>query len=198
MAKKDITVQTRRIDAYLATLENPLHRKIIENYRRHAILEITSNKDDIFAPEMAVEHPVYDVYVGGACITLEGREAVLGLYGGVQDVGSSVIVVEDEKLAVADWGFASEAMYFQYYLGSQAPAGLPAEPDKFYIQRRRLAGIWPYDERGRMIGEHLYDFPADDDWYEISSEDFITLDEAREKLYPLLNTVTALDLSSSS
>jgi len=76
----------------------------------------------------------------------------------------TVMVLEDEQIAVAD---------------------------RFYIRRTPIAMVWPYDERGRMIGEHTYS--GDAQIIEIAERDFITLDEAREKLWPQLRPLSGLD-----
>ncbi|WP_059014070.1 hypothetical protein [Mycobacterium sp. M26] len=195
MAKLDITTQTRNIEAFLATLDNPLHRRIIENYRRHAIMEITGNKLEIFSPEMSVDEPEYLINVGGTSMTLTGREQVLGFYSMLEDQDATVMVVEDEKLAVADWGFASEAIFNHYRRGDQIPEEFGADPDKLYILRQHIAMIWPYDSSGRMIGEHVYEHAAGNELVEVDESEFITLAEAREKLLPLLRPLPALELA---
>ncbi|OKH73787.1 hypothetical protein EB72_17955 [Mycobacterium sp. SWH-M1] len=195
MTKLDITTQVRGIDAFLATLDNPLHRLIIENYRRHAIFEITGYKEQIFTPDMTVEHPVYYLNSGGFSVTLNGIDEVTGFYSSLEERQSTVMVVEDEKLAVADWGFASEAVFNSYMPGTQVAPELDADPDKLYIHRQVLAMIWPYDERGRMIGEHVFEHRDGAELIEISPGDYITLEEAREKLLPLQRPLPVLDAS---
>lgn len=197
MPKLDITTQIRGIDAFLETLDRPRHRHIIENYRRHAIFEVTGHKEEIFTPEMTVEHPVYRINVGGVSVTLDGLEQVLGFYTALQDQQANVMVVEDEKLAVADWGFASEAIFNSYMPGTSVPEGLGADPDKLYIYRQHIAMMWPYDERGRMMGEHVYEHADAAELIEVSADEFITLDEAREKLLPLQRPLPALDLTAA-
>jgi hypothetical protein len=66
MTKLDITTQTRAIDRFLEGVGKPLHRKIISNYRRHAIFEICGYKEKIFTPDMTVENPKYflNVFAG--------------------------------------------------------------------------------------------------------------------------------------
>ncbi|MFI9388485.1 hypothetical protein [Kutzneria sp. NPDC052558] len=197
MTKLDITSQFRGIDAFLATLDKPLHRRIIENYRRHAIFEITGHKDKIFTPEMTVEHPVYLFNGPVACLRLEGTEEILGYYSSLQQRQATVMVIADEKLAVADWGFASEAVFHSYMPGSCVPAWMTADPDKLYIYRQATAMVWPYDDRGRLIGEHVYRHSDGAELIEIGPDDFITLDEAREKLLPLQRELPPLDLLSA-
>ena len=196
MTKLDITSQTKSLDAFIETLDNPLHRKIISNYRRHAIFEITGNKSKIFTSDMTVEHPVYYLNSGGQSITLDGRDQVLGFYSSLEDSEATVMVVEDEKLAVSDWGFSSEAWFNSYTPGHLVDASYNADPDKLYIIRRYLAMIWPYDEQGRMKGEHVYEHADLASIVEIPEDEFITLAEAREKLLPLQKDLPKLDLQA--
>lgn len=183
MAKLDVRMLTRAADDLLKTLENPLHRQIIENYRRHSLLEVTGQWELIFAPDMTVEHPVYYLDVDGDSVTLDGYEQVSGFYKQLTASDATVIVLQDEQLAVADWGFASEAIFNTYIDGHALPGGVDG---KFYVVRRRVAMHWPYDRRGRLIGEHVYEHAAQTETVEIPESEFITFDEARKKLIPLI------------
>lgn len=198
MAKLDITTQFRGIDRFLETLDNPLHRRIIENYRRHAIFEITGSKEEIFTPEMTVEHPVYIFNGPVAVLRLEGTERILEYYASLQQREATVMVIQDEKLAVADWGFASEAVFNSYMPGSCVPTWMTADPEKLYIHRQATAMIWPYDERGRLIGEHVYRHSDGAELIEVDADEYITLEEARSKLLPLQRPLAPLDLASTS
>ncbi|PQP12168.1 hypothetical protein [Rhodococcus opacus] len=199
MTKLEPTILTRAADELLLKTDNPLHRQILENYRRHAILEVTGNWEEIFAPDMTVEHPVYYMNMRGKSFTLDGFDEVSAFYDGLADTDRTVMILEDEQLAVADWGFASEAVFNIYISGSTAAAqfargegGFDADPEKFYISRERHCMHWPYDERGRMIGEHVYVHDAATNVIEIPEAEFVTLEEARAKLLPLLRPLPKL------
>ena len=61
--------------------ENPRHRYLLEAYDRHRNLEHAGRFEEIFTPEMTVEHPVYRFnMVGQPPMTLEGREQVEPVY----------------------------------------------------------------------------------------------------------------------
>lgn len=188
MAKLDVTLLTRAADEALEVIENPLHRQILENYRRHAILETTANWREIFTPEMTVEHPIYRIHTAAETQIADGRDAVMAVYAGIEQAGTTVMVLEDEQIAVADWGFASESIFNIYVPGRSVPGG---DPEKFYISRTSLAMVWPYDNRGRMIGEHTYSAPGTSELREVPEEEFITLEEAREELLPRLRPLPA-------
>jgi hypothetical protein len=47
------------VDRTIDRLMNPRSKAILENYRRHANLEVCGLYEQILTPEMTVEHPVY-------------------------------------------------------------------------------------------------------------------------------------------
>jgi hypothetical protein len=64
-----------------------------------------------------------------------------------------------DRLAVADWGIADELTFHQLAPGSALrPLGYDVDDARaLYHVSSRQAFIWPYDERGRLAGEHLYE-----------------------------------------
>ena len=52
------------VEELLQRTENPLHRAILENFRRHVHLEGSGQFDKITAPDMTVDNPVYRVSWG--------------------------------------------------------------------------------------------------------------------------------------
>jgi len=189
MTKKDPATTISAADRLLEVTTDPLHRQILENYRRHAILEVTGEWEGIFDEDSAVEHPVYRFNITGyEGVVADGADAVKGIYQMLRKTSTCVILVEDEKLNVCDWGFASESFFNTYQRGTDLiKLGLAAEkPDGYYILRQRFAMIWPYDERGRMAGEHVYEDKSFREIIEIAVEDYVTPDDARARLLPLL------------
>ncbi len=53
------------VDDLIDTLENPRHRKILINYRRHGLLEVSGRYEELLAPNMTVPHPHYRLFEGG-------------------------------------------------------------------------------------------------------------------------------------
>jgi hypothetical protein len=74
----DVTYLPLRIEELLGRTADPLHRAILKNYLRHALLEISGYWDRILVPELTVDEPVYRVAEGGAVHVLTGRVAVEG------------------------------------------------------------------------------------------------------------------------
>ncbi|MEV2236086.1 hypothetical protein AB0H69_47115 [Streptomyces phaeochromogenes] len=189
MSKKDIAVTISAADRMLELTKNPLHRQILENYRRHAILEVCGQWEGIFEPEMTVEHPVYYYNVTGfAGYKAEGMEEVQAIYRSLAETQTGVQVVEDERLMVSDWGFASDAIFNTYYRGfNLIDVGVRVEdPDGYFIMRQKYVMLWPYDERGRMIGEQVYENKAFYELIQIPEGDFLTVEDAQARLLPML------------
>ena len=57
--KLDITKTNIAVQRALEVTENPRHRYLLQAYDRHRNLEHAGRFEEIFAPEMTVEHPVY-------------------------------------------------------------------------------------------------------------------------------------------
>ena len=187
MPKLDLTLLTRAADRLLETTENPRYRQILENYRRHALLEVSGRWEEILDPVTTVEHPVYLINDGGKSVVLDRREQVR-FYRTMSETGALVIVTEDEQIAVADWGFASESVVNHQLPGRVlAKTGVEVDDvDSWYVLRRRMAMIWPYDFQGRMMGEHVYEHAASREVIRLAAEDVITSEEAQETLAPLI------------
>ena len=149
---------------------------------------------EIFDPEMTVEHPVYRITEGGRSLLLDGREEVQEFYRGMTEAGASVMILEDEQIAVADWGFASESIFNHYASGEFLIASGEDvdDPDASYLLRHRLAMIWHYDKRARMIGEHVYEDATSREIRKLAPEDVVTPEEAREALAPLIRPLPNL------
>jgi hypothetical protein len=185
--RRDVRELVKAADALLGRTTDRRHRRILENYRRHSLLEVTGRWQEIFEPDMTVEHPVYYVNSEGQSTTLDGYEQVAAFYKSMSDVDANVMVLEDEELAVADWGFASESTFNIYLRGGSVRNGDPA---KFYVQRRLISMHWRYDDRERLIGEHVYEHVALAELVEIPADEFITQAEAERILTPLIRPVS--------
>jgi len=196
MPKKDIAVTISAAERLLETTTNQLHLQILENYRRHAILEVCGEWEEIFTPEMTVEHPVYYFNVTGfAGHKADGPDEVHAIYRMLAETGAGVQVVEDERLMVSDWGFASEAVFNSYYRGHTLnEVGVTVDdPDGFFIMRQKYVMLWPYDECGRMIGEQVYENKAFYELIQITEDDFLTIEDARARLLPMLRPLPVFE-----
>jgi hypothetical protein len=152
-AIQDCMIPTARL---LDRTTDPLHRAILLNFWRHVHLEGAGEFEAIVAPDMMVDHPVYRVTWGAEPVVIEGKDGVRGFYN---SVGEAVLWHSDDRLSVADWGICDELTFHQMAAGSDLRAlGYDVDdPDGLYHVSSRQAFIWPYDERARLAGEHLYE-----------------------------------------
>jgi hypothetical protein len=158
---------------------SPLQRAILLNWWRHVHLEGAGQFDEIVAPDMMVDHPVYRVTWGANPTVIEGKEGVLGFYN---SVGDAVLWHSDDRIAVGDWGVADEITFHQLARGADLEAiGYDVEKDDaLYHVSSRQAFIWPYDERARLAGEHLYEDKTSLQIEEVDPSEAITPARVRE------------------
>jgi hypothetical protein len=102
MAKFDITRTNDAVTRLLEVTENPRHRFMLMTYYRHRYLEIAGRYEEIFAPDMMVENPVYHFHALGLTARLEGQDHVKALYTQWAKTGECVFYVYDEQLAIGD------------------------------------------------------------------------------------------------
>jgi hypothetical protein len=157
----------------------PLHRAMLLNWWRHVHLEGSGQFDKIIAPDMMVDNPVYRVTWGAAPAVIEGKQGVLGFYN---SVGDSVLWNSDDWMAVADWGIADELTFHQLAKGSDLRVvgyDVPSDEKIYHVSSRQVF-LWPYDERGRLAGEHLYEDSTSLQIEEVDPSEAITPARVRE------------------
>ena len=161
------------VEELLQRTENPLHRAILENFRRHVHLEGSGQFDKIIAPDMTVDNPVYRVSWGDHPALIEGKEGVVGFYNSVTE---AVLWNSDDLIAVNDWGIADELTFNQLIKGSDLQnLGYTAEsPDTYYHLRSRQAFIWPYNEKALLKGENLYEDKTSVEITQVDESELIT------------------------
>ncbi len=174
------------VDAQLAVVENPRHRHILKNYRRHALLEVSGLWQDILTPTMMVEHPVYRITERGKTLVCDGMPALREFYGAVAAGGGNVFGALEEHVAVSDHGLFTEALFAQVVRGTDPSlAGEDVDPDGYYQVSHRIGACWPY-HRGRLVGEHIYE--DSESWVveEVDASALTSPAEARRILAPFL------------
>jgi hypothetical protein len=170
--------------------ENPLHRAMLLNFWRHVHLEGAGEFERIVADDMMVDHPVYRVTWGANPAVIEGKDGVLGFY---RSVGDAVLWHSDDRLSVADWGICDEITFHQLAAGADLQAigyDVP-DPSRLYHVSSRQAFIWPYDDRARLAGEHLYEDKTSLEIEEVDPADAITPARVREIHRELLGKLEA-------
>jgi hypothetical protein len=192
----DITKTNIAVQELIERTENPRHRYLLQAYDRHRNLEHAGRYEEIFAPEMTVEHPVYRFdLVGQPPMKLEGREQVEPLYAYWAQTNQSVFYNETETVAVGDWMVVSTMVGYQQLLGSDlAAAGQDVDPDAMYLLRGRVAMVWPYDERGRLLGENVWEYDeSEHQLIKLDPDQVLSTQQAAELLDPYIKPLPPFD-----
>lgn len=197
--EEEFVHQMDDIEALIERTENPLHRKILINYRRHGMLEVSGRYDDLLKADMTVRHPHYRIFEGGEAIILDGMDAVRTFYKTLDEIDMLVMWTGRQKMAVGDFGFAGEAEFSQFVpgkmLGDSVFADLDGsaprrdsgyDPEGWYLVRRTLAFVWHYTSEGLLVGENVYEDSASKTVTQVDPSDIITAERAAELLAPLI------------
>ncbi|MED4599592.1 hypothetical protein P9314_02590 [Paenibacillus validus] len=167
------------VEELLTKTENPLHRAILNNYRRHVHLEASGQFEKIVADDMMADHPVYRVTWGDNPVVIEEKEGVIDFYNSVKE---AVLWNSDDRIAVADWGIADELTFHQITKGKDlANMGFQVDDlEAYYHLSSRQVFLWPYDEQGRLKGEHLYEDKTSVQIEKVDPEELITPQQVKE------------------
>jgi len=192
----DITQQNAAVERVLEVTENPRHRYLLQSYLRHRYLESAGRYQEIFAPEMTVEHPFYRFsLIGQPRFALDGRQEVEAVYQHWTQTDQCVFYVEDESVAVGDHLIVGRGIGYQQRLGSELAAA-DADADAMYLERLQMVMVWPYDDQCRLIGEDLWEFDdAERALIRLAPADVLTARQAAGLLAPLIKPLPPFDPS---
>ncbi len=217
MLQFDITKGNIAIDRLLEVTDNPRHRFILQAYARHRLLEMSGRYDEIFTPEMTVEYPVYRFHALGLATTLEGTNQIRALYKSWAETNQCIFYAENEQVAVADNFVASTLVAYQQVWGPAVVGekvlghlpkcmskpllvkmldihGFKASDDAMYLYKSYEETIWPYDDRGRLKCENVWEpEPKDAQLIKLDPKDVLTTAQAAEKLRPLVKPLPSFD-----
>jgi hypothetical protein len=186
----DVRDVAKKPDELLAETDNPRHRAILQNFRRHALLEVAGRWREILTPQMMVDTPVYRINEGGCSLHLTGMGPIGEFYRDLTDQGLNVFGPIEENMAVADWGLAIESLFGNYIPGHVLAAQGEEidDPAAHYQLTHYMASFWPYDENCRLLGEHIYEDTASRSIVKLQPDQVITPQRAAELLNPLIDT----------
>ena len=217
MARRDVTKLNVAIDRLLAVTENPRHRFMLQAYSRHRYLEVAGRYEEIFAPDMMTEHPVYHIHANDTNATLEGKDAIKSFYRMWAQTNQSIFYTENEQVAVADNFIASVTMVHQQIAGrsllaNKVMARLPgflsdailkrvlaaknfkADENSMYVYSNVIQMIWPYDDRGRLVGEDVWEPDPDKATIvKLDPANVLTTEEAGKALAPFIEPLPSFD-----
>jgi hypothetical protein len=194
MSRFDITQTNLAVERLIETTENKRHLYLLHAYNRHRYLEMAGRFEEIFAPDMTVENPVYHFDLFDKSITVEGTEAVKGLYREWTRTAQCVFYADgNEKLAVSDTMIVSSATLYQQTPGTVLAAeGVPVDPDATYLMKAVQHMIWPYDDRGRLVGEDVWEYDKSSrEIIPLDPSEVLTVEQSGKLLAPLIKPLPA-------
>lgn len=200
MGRFDITQTNAAVERLIERTENPRHLFLLHAYNRHRYLEMAGRYEEIFTPEMTVEHPVYHFNVFGMNVTLDGREAVETVYREWTQTGQCIFYVDgDEKLAVGDNMICSTAALCQQTPGQVlAATGVDVDADATYLVKSVEHMIWPYDDSGRLVGEDVWEVDESTrELIRLEPGEVLTPQRSAELLDPLIKPLPARDFAAA-
>ncbi len=214
----DITKLNTAVDRLLAVTENPRHRFMLTAYARHRALEVAGRYQEIVKPDMMSAKAVYHLKALGNDVTLVGPERIAGLYRLWAQTHQSIFYIEEEEIMVSDHYITSVTTGYQQVLGKtlrenkflnflpkfigrglidKALARQTHEVDLNDMYLYRTVGvqmIWPYDDRGLLLGEDIYEPLIDQaELFKIGAEDVMTSEQSAKALNPLIPALPSFD-----
>ncbi len=196
MSRLDITRQNEAVEKVLEHTTNRRHRYLLEAYLRHRYLESAGRWEEILDPDLTVDEPHYRFNVAGRePFTLTGKDQVGMLYGHWTNTNQCVFYVSDEDVAVGDHMVVGRGIGYQQTLGSElAAAGLDVDPGAMYLKKSQIMMLWPYDDRGRLLGEDVWEFDtAEAGLFKLDPADVLTVDQSRKLLDPFIKPLPDFD-----
>ena len=189
ISKLDITQTNIAVQRLIERTTDPRHLTILRAYDRHRNLEHAGRFEEIFAPDMMVERPVYRFNLfGQPTMVLEGRDQIEPLYSHWAATNQCIFYNEDEQVAIGDGMVVSTMLGYQQVVGAELLVpGIEAEPEAMYLVRGRVTMVWPYDEQCRLVGENVWEYDATQRAVvKLNPADVVTTQQAAELLEPFL------------
>ena len=222
MSKHDITKTNEAVRDLIARTDDPRHRFLLMAYDRHRHLEMAGRYEEIFAPDMMVARPTYHIHAHGLRVRLEGQEDIKDLYRVWAATNESVFYTERESVAVTDHYVSSMAagyhqISWRSLIQNKVLSCLPAFIARFllnrsfgrnmfeehensmYLYKNTFYMIWRYDERGRLLGEDIWEpDPSKAEITKLAPSDVLTTEEAGRLLAPYIIPLPPVEIISAS
>lgn len=218
MPKFDVTKLNVAMDRLLEVTDNPRHRFLLQSFARHRLLEVAGRYEEILAPDMMSDDPVYNLQHSRMEAVLRGRDQVRNLYRMWAETNQCIFFIETEEMAVADHFIATVLTGYQQLSGktltqgkflSYLPTAIserlleralgkkdnkPDDNDMFLYKSVGLQMILPHDDRGRCTGEDVWEpKPSEAELIKLDPADVLTTEEARKLLAPLIKPLPSFD-----
>ena len=189
----DVTYLPRKIEELIEQTERPLHRAILRNYLRHALLEISGYWEQILAPELTVPEPIYRIAERGQVHVLVGQAAVKSFYQLVAETRTNVMAARTLNMCVGDFGVVTEAVWSHMTPAAMIQPGefeAVSDPEAYYLISHNIMQNFAYTQDAKLIGERVYDDPASYQYEKLEPINVVTPEMARAQLAPLLARAT--------
>ncbi len=188
--KFDITQRMSEVNELMDRTDDPLHWAILNNYVRHAILELCNEWRDIVTPDMMVPNPIYRFHEAAGVRVLDGIDAVCAEYESYARRGIAVIYHTEGRIEVGDYGFITEFVQKRFWPGSElmTMGDDIDDPNATYLTSVTQMSCWLYDGQARLIEERVYR-GRDRTVSKCLPEEVISSQECRDRLMPLLPPV---------
>lgn len=186
LTQPDVAENFRLAEELLAQARTPRERAMLEDYLRHAVMEFIGRHREAIDSARTVPDVHYKFLVDGQYSEIDGIEAVLATYDMVMGNGAHVAVFEDTRMAVADWGLTTYAVWNQYLPGAFLAAGGAEvdDPAATYLVRVPAVLFFLYDEEGRFTGEQLFEV-GPREVRKLDPSEVLTPEQAHEQVLPL-------------
>jgi len=155
----DVTYLPRKIEELIEQTEKPLHRAILKNYLRHALLEISGYWEQILARELTVPEPVYRIAERGQVHVLIGQAAVKAFYRRVAETRTNVMAARTLNMCVGDFGVVTEAVWSHMTPAAMIQPGeieAVSDPQTYYLISHNIMQNFAYTQDAKLIGERVY------------------------------------------
>ncbi|MDM4766171.1 hypothetical protein [Pelomonas sp. SE-A7] len=214
----DLTQLNSVVDRLLAVTENPRHRFLLMAYARHRALEVAGRYEEIFAPDMMSPDAVYHLTVGGNNVVLNGQQQIKGLYRMWAQTNQTAFYLGTEEVSVSDHYVTSISTAYQQVSGKSLRANKLLNRLPKFISRRLLERaldeqhhdtddndmylhkyvgmqmIWPYDSRGRLLGEDVYEpLQHQSELIKLDAKDVLSTARCGELLAPHIKPLPSFD-----
>ena len=185
--KFDIRRRMSEVNELMERTNNPLHWAILNNYVRHAILELCNEWQQIVTPDMMVSHPIYRFHEAAGLRILDGIDAVCAEYESYARRGIAVIYHTEGRIEVGDYGFITEFVQKRFWPGKEIVklGDVVDDLDATYLVSITQMSCWTYDDQARLIEERVYR-GRDRAVRKCHPDEVISSEECRSRLMPLL------------
>ena len=153
---------------------------------------------------------VYHFNANGNVVELRGHDEIKSLYRMWSETNQSIFFIENEEIAVADHYIASVTISYQQVSGKTVRANkvlsrLPkwlshkllvkslasnrhsADNHDMYLYKSTVQMVWPYDDRGRLLGEDVWETePSKAVLIKLDPADVLSTQDAARQLNPLM------------